>query len=557
MAGLILVLAGALGLRLWGLRQGLPFAYNSDEDNHFLGKALEFFSGDYNPHYFVNPPAYSYLLHVVYLVGWQGDGAVAARSAGDADVFALARAVSAVIGTVGVGLIYLAGARMFDRRVGFLAALLAAVSVVTVVYSRLALNDVPAMAGAALALYGVARALDGGPRRSDLVLAAVGVGLAASTKYTAGIAVVPLALVLLGAWMKQRDVRKLTRDSILTGVVAGTTFVTTNPFILASPGNFLSDLRYQSEASNDVKLGQSEGQGIQYYAETLTWSLGWVAVAAMLAGLVLLARQNRLRAAVLAVAPILFILFMGRHERYFARWLLPVYPMLCLLAAYGMSRAIDLVAERRGSLAPIAAAVGAIALIAQPLLASTRSAATLTEESTTVQARDWLRQNVPGGSRVVLDPTLPAAFNRAGGPDSERIWRSWIDAHPPEPRRGIADDFAFSLSPAIIERFEREGYCWVVSSEGLYDRVFEDADRVPHAVRYYRALDAEARRAYVGNPLPEKDGPPRFGRAKVPVDRLDRIASAERPGRVIMVHRLSGGRCGALAATGSRAAQAG
>ena len=29
----------------------------------------------------------------------------------------------------------------------------------------------------------------------------------------------------------------------------------------------------------------------------------------------------------------LFVLFMGTQERYFGRWLLPVFPILCLLAA--------------------------------------------------------------------------------------------------------------------------------------------------------------------------------------------------------------------------------
>ena len=35
-AGLALVLLGGLGLRLWGVRQGLPYAYNADEADHFV-----------------------------------------------------------------------------------------------------------------------------------------------------------------------------------------------------------------------------------------------------------------------------------------------------------------------------------------------------------------------------------------------------------------------------------------------------------------------------------------------------------------------------------------
>ena len=50
------VLAVALGLRLWGIRQGLPYAYNADENAHFVPGAIGLFGHGMNPHYFVNPP---------------------------------------------------------------------------------------------------------------------------------------------------------------------------------------------------------------------------------------------------------------------------------------------------------------------------------------------------------------------------------------------------------------------------------------------------------------------------------------------------------------------
>src|ERR1700677_2994941 len=58
------LLIGALGLRLWGLRQGLPYAYNTDEADHFVPRAVAMFAQHtLNPHYFANPPAFTYLLH--------------------------------------------------------------------------------------------------------------------------------------------------------------------------------------------------------------------------------------------------------------------------------------------------------------------------------------------------------------------------------------------------------------------------------------------------------------------------------------------------------------
>ena len=63
-AGLI----GSLGLRLWGVGQGLPYAYNADEADHFLTRAVAMFEQhSLNPHYFANPPAFTYVLH--FLLG--------------------------------------------------------------------------------------------------------------------------------------------------------------------------------------------------------------------------------------------------------------------------------------------------------------------------------------------------------------------------------------------------------------------------------------------------------------------------------------------------------
>ncbi len=62
------MLAGGLGLRLWGIGQGLPYAYNADEADHFVPHAIEMFGHDLNPHYFANPPAYTYVLHYLFAI---------------------------------------------------------------------------------------------------------------------------------------------------------------------------------------------------------------------------------------------------------------------------------------------------------------------------------------------------------------------------------------------------------------------------------------------------------------------------------------------------------
>src|SRR5881275_2735844 len=151
-----LLLAGAFLLRVWGIKQGLPYAYHADENAHFVPKAIGLFGHGFNPHYFVNPPAYTYLLHVVFDVWFGGrEGVSHTYATNQTAVFVVARVTAALLGTLAVWLLYLFGARMFDRRAGLLAAGLLAVAFLPVFYSHLALNDVPTLIGVTIALIGV------------------------------------------------------------------------------------------------------------------------------------------------------------------------------------------------------------------------------------------------------------------------------------------------------------------------------------------------------------------------------------------------------------------
>ena len=165
-AALALVLLLALGLRLWGIRQGLPYAYNSDEDAHFVPRAIGMLTLGWNPHYFANPPAYTDLLRLVFAAWFGGRAGVSHTFAvNPTAVFTLARVCAALLGTLAVWLLYIAGARLFDRGVALLAAALEAVAFLPVFYSHLALNDVPTLAPLTLSLLGTAGVLRKGRAR--------------------------------------------------------------------------------------------------------------------------------------------------------------------------------------------------------------------------------------------------------------------------------------------------------------------------------------------------------------------------------------------------------
>src|SRR5918995_6129594 len=181
------LIVGALGLRLWGIDHGLPYVFNADENAHFVARAIGMFGHSLNPEYFINPPAFTYLLHGAFWVRWGGRDAVGTAFAADpGTAFTIARVLAGLLGAAAAGLLAWAGARLFDRRTGLVAGALLAVAFLPVHYGHLALNDVPALAPLCLSLVGAAGVYRSG-RMRDYALAGAALGVAAATKYTAGI----------------------------------------------------------------------------------------------------------------------------------------------------------------------------------------------------------------------------------------------------------------------------------------------------------------------------------------------------------------------------------
>src|SRR5947209_1875189 len=406
------LLVVALLLRLWGIKQGLPYSYNADEATHFVPRAVGFLSQDLNPHYFLNPPAYSYLLYAVFEL-WFG-GADAIRTAFTSDptaVFVVARVVAALLGTLAVWLTYLAGARLFDRLAGLLAAAIMAFAFLPVFYSHLALNDVPTLAPVALSLYGIAGVLRRG-RTRDYVIAGIGIGLAGATKYTGLIMVVCLlaASVCDGAGGSGKAA---ARRGGLALVLALLSFLIANPYAALDPHSFFSGVSQQASqaaGTEPVKLGSNPGSGIFYYVWSFTWGLGWGPTIAALGGAALLLARRRLAmAVVLLPAPIAFIVFMGDQQRFFGRWLMPIFPIVALLGAYGavelaraLSRSRGPAPARRLMPATLAGVIVGVLLLGQSVFADFHNDEVLSRPDTRNLARAWMVNHVPAGSKVVL-----------------------------------------------------------------------------------------------------------------------------------------------------------
>jgi 4-amino-4-deoxy-L-arabinose transferase-like glycosyltransferase len=572
---LALILLAGLALRIWNIDYGLPFVYSVDEGSHFASRAVEMFWQDFDPGYYQNPATYTYLvyglLRVMYgPLGFLFDlpfSNVTEQFAKDpAEIWIAARTLAALLCMLGVVATYWAARRLWSVREGLVAAALLAFTFLPVAYSRVAVTDVGALAGVALALLWAARAADDG-RTRDYALAGAAAGLAISFKYTAGLVLLPLGIAALGRLRSDR--LRVLGGLVLGGALAALVFVLLNPCLFGSLDQWWTDLRDQADvAANDRKPGQESG-GAGYYLDSLTWGLGWAALAAALVGAVIELRRELMRGLILIALPLALFVYLATQSRYFGRWLLPAYPAFALLGAVGITQAADLLTRfvgdtRQRPLRPAAGAallavVTALVLL-QPLAADVRSAQVLGRDDTLSQARAWLDERYPPELRVAVEPAVPGRWFRSTPEGRNPPWLSrcpqrddWTEpgwAYVGEGGRRVcaqykpglfarpdggvrASAFHSVLGPDVIDDYRLYGYCLVMTVNTVRERALETGD--PEARAYYDRLARESRVVREFSPYDEGADPVPFS---FDLSYNSYPPEYERPGPTVRIQRL-------------------
>jgi hypothetical protein len=547
------ILVSGFVLRLIGVEHGLPAVYNLDEGAHFVKPAVRFFSEGYNPHYFQNPPLFSYILHVIFAFGYGGVWPAGAGlevkqifAADPTELYTIGRVTAGLMGLGAAATLYFAGKQLFGVVAGLVAAALLSLTFLPVHYGHLALNDSPTLLPVSLCILASIYIYRTGSWWS-YVGAGAALGFSVASKYTSLAVVMTIVTAFaLRVYNDRSTFRTELPRLIAAGAASMLTFVIANPFSVLSPQEFAGQVRRQQKFSAEIpKLGLDDTTGWQYYLWTLTWGFGWAPLAAAAVGLGLLLKRNWQKAVLLLGFFLVFWFFMGMQERFYARWFLPVYPVLALYAGYAVQRAVEAMPKRNLAWA---AGVGlSVLLVAQGVAMSIHNDRVLRRDDTRAQAKAFLVAHLPEGERIVLEPIASKGFARKSESlTAKHLWRTY------PPPKGQVEDYQAALNktktkrgtallnPLTLDGYARREHCVVVVGSSQYGRAHKEPQAVPGAIAYYKQLEDEAELVAVFSPVEPGDELPRFNfdwsfNYYQPVHY--------RPGPEVRIYRLTNGNC--------------
>jgi hypothetical protein len=429
-AAAAVLLAGVLllgaGLRLRGLEFGLP-QINCRPDETFLveaaGRAAD---GEINPHYFRKPTFFIYQIAAVYRLCFPvlrespRETVSAAIRERPSSFYLVARGLSSLYGLLTILVVFALGRLVASERAGLVAALFLAVAFLHARDSHFGTVDVPFVFFATAAVLLCCRLAGGGrearpalaslqeaPAASTWTIgmgAAILVGLSASTKYTGFTGLVPLGWAAVASVRHpsgRLEWRKGLRRALLLVAVSIAAFLAGSPFILLDFREFLSTLSFFKLSRDSANFGMGLGpSGFTFHSSwSLPLALGWAIYLLSIGGLVWALARGGARRVVLLVACAAIFLAIGKDRVLFARYALPLVPLLAVFAADFLDRAASLLPSRR--LGTTLVALAALLASTEPALRSERTCRLLMTEDTRLAASRWLDANVPAGSRVL------------------------------------------------------------------------------------------------------------------------------------------------------------
>lgn len=393
----IAVLGGG-ALRFYGLDFGLPGKYHPDETPKINAIMRMVGSEDLNPQYFLHPTLLIYLTYFVntlfHLFGMDGQFADTARLAG--------RTVSAIAGTLSILWVYLIGRKIYSPFVGLFASYLLAVLPLHVTCSRYMKEDVLLLNWVLLTILFVLKATKEG-RPGFVLFAGAAAGCATGTKYSGALtgAIIAAAPFLASGRITKINDRFIGVTVVALGLIP-VFFLITTPYALLDFERFrigISNEGTHMLKGHTVSITAASQYWMYHFSRSVLPGVSYVPAILGMAGVGLLLWRRRLEDLFFVGLLIVFYCpaewVRAKPAPQPERYILPCLPFLAIIGGE-MLRA--LANSRFRSLTPFIAMVA----FGMPLMRTIELAGEI-KYDTRQQMADWMIDNLPKGSKVLVD----------------------------------------------------------------------------------------------------------------------------------------------------------
>lgn len=529
---LLLILAVALALRLWGIWN----ADSTDEYNEVF-EALRVCSGNLNFERWIKR-FYLYILAVeygvYYVIGWifnlfQSPDDFAVRMIRDPwPLFILGRITSALLGTGSVWLTYLVGRRLFSPSAGLIAASFLCLNAVNIELSHYARVDACLCFVVLAAFYWIARIVSDDGRQSLLLYAFAGIisGIAFQNKMQAVILLIPFAFAHLSRYhWEEFHHAVFTRAVILFSLSYLLGLIIGNPAVLFAPVGFVKGLASWGSDAYTIPVNETVGTiGYVAYLEYFLKELGIPQVALALTSLALAVYRHEKRDLLLLSFVLPFYGLMGGSKYLVSSsYMIPLMPFLYLLMARtlsdGMIRIPGIFARER-----IAGAVALSLLLIHPAVNAYGLDLSFTGKNTRLLAKEWIEANIPFGNKILMDSGKTINSFAPLIAENEASIRRTLDRKKREIAGNTLRDTTkmvdqgslkyfeillktvpkasyditstqFGLAVRDIDYYIENGFQYFIISEDMKKtRTYESfSSRHPDAAEFYASLDSDCR----------------------------------------------------------------
>ena len=528
---LLILIFGSI-IRYWGITN----AENADEYNEVF-EALRIASGHLNINRWLKK-GYQTLLAgeygVYFLLGWIAGvfkspmHFASAIVADMSPLFLIGRATTATLGILSIIVTYLIGKNMFNRRVGLISALFFSVIPMHVWVSHLVNTDVPMTFFSLLALLFIWGVATNGKVYS-YALAGFFIAIAINCKMLAVPLIVPFLASHFFNWNKHDKTFTrfiISKEIGYTSLFFVIGFILSNPAIIVGLPKFIDYFFYRTDLySNYDKFGAipySQNAYYDYYAMLKDKEFGLpLFIIAVFGILYSVVKRQKADYILCPLCIAHFLLISNTNFLVQDRYMMLLVPPLLILAARFMIGMVEKI--RSKTIANAILVIICVLCVIFPTYKSLKYVISLTGENTSKISKKWIEENIPDGSKILLDAgktmiTFGPRLNQSRekiysrikeikklkeGETFDSIHVRMVDSYS-----AIYFELLLETDPKIsyditstelgtklesVEYYRNNNFDYIIHNEGLNFRLKDPNWRrqYPKPVEFYESLDGE------------------------------------------------------------------